>query len=93
MSSSSSPASASASSLPTTTSQIRQTKDLFVDAWIRSAASACHGKKSPVVLLTVVSAPENGRQREAIRDSWGRLAAKHEQVILLHFVQQQINVS
>jgi hypothetical protein len=60
--------------------KIRLTKDFFVDTWIRSAASACHGKKAPTILLTVISAPIHIKEREAIRNAWGKLAAKHDQV-------------
>ena len=36
--------------------------------------------QGPLVLLTVISAPSHTKEREAIRSSWGRTAAKHPQV-------------
>ena len=57
-----------------------KTKDIFVDRWLRDLESAkiCQSeeKSEPLILSVVVSAPSHFKEREAIRQGWGKTAAK-----------------
>ena len=57
-----------------------KTKDIFVDRWLRDLefAKICQSdeKSEPLVLSVVVSAPSHFKERDAIRQGWGRTAAK-----------------
>ena len=63
---------------------VKVTRDIYKDSWIRTS-KACHHKKASLVLVVVISAPANLKQRQAIRESWGGVAArsKHSAIVYL----------
>ena len=57
-----------------------KTKDIFVNRWVRdlSTSKICQAnqKLEPLTLFVVVSAPSHFKERAAIREGWGKTAAK-----------------
>lgn len=65
-------------------------QELYVPGWFAtpSKTQVCSDEKSngTILLVTVISAPENIAQRQAIRASWGRFGRRRKDVQIVYLV-------
>jgi hypothetical protein len=66
-------------------------RDLYAAGWAVAAADACDRKSGPLLVVTVISAPDHFVERDAIRESWLTYTAKHNQVAYVFFVGKVAN--
>ena len=68
---------------------VQLVQDLYVPGWITTppADQVCSNPGNGTILLvTVISAPENIAQRQAIRASWGRFGRRRKDVQVVYLV-------
>lgn len=66
------------------------TRDLYASKWIRKV-NVCQQKKRLSLLVTVISAPYNLEERNAIRRGWGKTASESKNVAFAFVVGKPSN--